>query len=318
MLLQQDVERRHTHCRLRPERVQTLCRGSVTAGCGLICWASWDALVWNHTFHEVWGPSVESLCFRRDCPIVWRDWRFLCLRMSCVHAAMLSFELNNNVFCSHNSVCWMSLWKGSWCSSTAASWLFSFSSLTDFVFCISICTHLCVVVSVCGCLWCPSGTLRWDTIAPTHPSFWWAPSWIYEMTRTPLRGCGTRSFPPSPTRRAWPWRERLEPWSTWSALRWPSEAWRRYLTRPSGLCSAPHLWRRGGRDAPCSKEEALLTLHHITMNNNHYFSERMRKKTSESECALLRLLSLYRCFFKIILVGPIFNPVFFNHYRVRS
>lgn len=29
------------------------------------------------------------------------------------------------------------------------------------------------------------------------------------MTRIPLRGCGTRSFPPSPTHRVWPWQERL-------------------------------------------------------------------------------------------------------------
>lgn len=41
------------------------------------------------------------------------------------------------------------------------------------------------------------------------------------------------------------------------------------------------------------REETPLTRHHITMNNNHYFSERMREETSERECALLRLLSLY-------------------------
>lgn len=64
--------------------------------------------------------------------------------------------------------------------------------------------NLCVRV----CVWCLSGIQRWGTTVPTHPSFWWAPSWIFAMTRTPSRGCGTRSCPQSPTRRAWPWLER--------------------------------------------------------------------------------------------------------------
>lgn len=53
---------------------------------------------------------------------------------------------------------------------------------------------------------CPhSGTPRCDTTAPTRPSSLWAPSWTSVMTRTPSSGCGTRSWRPSPTPRAWPW-----------------------------------------------------------------------------------------------------------------
>lgn len=54
-----------------------------------------------------------------------------------------------------------------------------------------------------------SGTQRCDTTAPTRPSSWWAPSWTSATTRTPSSGCGTRSWPLSPTPRAWPWPGRL-------------------------------------------------------------------------------------------------------------
>lgn len=67
-------------------------------------------------------------------------------------------------------------------------------------------------------------------------------------------------------------------WSTWSALRWPSGAWRQYSTRLSELCSALHRWRRGVRGAPCSEKTTTLTQHSITMNNNHYFSKKTREK----------------------------------------
>lgn len=47
--------------------------------------------------------------------------------------------------------------------------------------------------------------------------------------------------------------------------------------RPSALCSALRLWRRGGRGAPCSEEETAVRLH-ITMTINHYVSVRMRER----------------------------------------
>lgn len=97
---------------------------------------------------------------------------------------------------------------------------------------------------------------------------------------------------------------------------------------PGVLCADPAgpedgIWRGyPSRALPSTREEEGKEVHHvlrrkhcynttITMNNNHYFSERMREKTSERECALLRLLSLYWCFFKAILVTkPIFNLIF--------
>lgn len=100
-------------------------------------------------------------------------------------------------------------------------------------------------------------------------------------------------------------------WSTWSAPRWPSEAWRQCSTRPSEPCSALRQWRRGGRGAPCSEEETLLKHYTTSPWTTTTTSLRGWEKTSESECALLRLLSLYWCFFKAILVTrPIFNQIF--------
>ena len=46
-----------------------------------------------------------------------------------------------------------------------------------------------------------SGILKWAIIVQTHPSSWWAPSWIWEMTRRPLRNSRRSDWVPSPTPR---------------------------------------------------------------------------------------------------------------------
>lgn len=75
--------------------------------------------------------------------------------------------------------------------------------------CKTTCSHLesCTanfwMLSVC------SGILRWDTIVPTLPSYSWAPSWIWEMTRTLWKSWKRRSSLPSPTPKDWPWPKRL-------------------------------------------------------------------------------------------------------------
>lgn len=79
------------------------------------------------------------------------------------------------------------------------------------------------------------------------------------------------------------------------------------------LCPPP-VKKRGKRCTMFWGGNVASTLHYITMYNNHYFSKRMRE-TSTSECALLRLLSLYWCFFKATLVYLI---QFFYHNWIGS
>ncbi len=76
--------------------------------------------------------------------------------------------------------------------------------------------------------------------------------WMWYMsTRSMVTQCHWEIFFPS-----YPLSQ--GPSSTWSALRWPSGASRRYLTRLFEPCSALHPWRRGERGAPCSEGETLL------------------------------------------------------------
>ncbi len=144
------------------------------------------------------GPNslcrVCMLLVWQDSLIVSCDWGFLCLRMFCVHTTMLPFrQIYSKQLFREKVLITLPLYPAN-CSISPLS--------------LTCPLYMHMYTCVCVCV-VPSGTLRWDTTAPTHPSSWWAPSWICEMTRTPLRGCETRSFPPSPTRRAWLWQERL-------------------------------------------------------------------------------------------------------------
>lgn len=96
-----------TCCKMRSEPVQTFCRGSLAAGCGLVCWASWDALRWNRTFLKVQPPSVESLW---DSLIMSCDWR-LTLPEDILYSYNYA-SIQTALLKQLTESCWMSLFKG--------------------------------------------------------------------------------------------------------------------------------------------------------------------------------------------------------------
>lgn len=189
--------------------------GAWQPGGDSVCWASWDALTPSPAFLRVWPPSAV-------CPL--SPWWVLPSRGCCcfiggggVSSLTCRKWIYPNVASSNQQALFfclkyirMIIWGRSSVLPLRPTNC-RFSSLPSTVSSIYAFVHVhrCVCACVRAVRWHGSGTLRWDTTAPTHPSSWWAPSWICEMTRTPLRGCGTRSSPRSPTLRAWPWPERL-------------------------------------------------------------------------------------------------------------
>lgn len=183
--------------------METLCRGGMIVPA--VVWSAECQKALSHEATLSWRPGLPLqspyvLWPDRILFILWFTWlkSVLC---SYNYASIWTYlvpvpQLTDSVKCYHLKA----LVALPLCSANS-----SFSSLTDFDLCIWICTYVCV----CLCVWCPSGILRWDTTAPTHPSFWWAPSWICGMTKTRLKGCETRSSLQSPTHKAWPWPERL-------------------------------------------------------------------------------------------------------------
>lgn len=145
-----------------------------------------------------------------------------------------------------------------------------------------------------------SGTLRWDTIVPTPPSFWLAPNWIWEMTRTPWTSWRRRNSARSRIPKDWPWPRRLVislsllsfpslrrqcasyieplsvsdpqvPSSTWSAQPWLSVALKLCLTRPFGPSSVLQPWRKRVRSARSSETSLLEQLQGtLTPSGRHF------------------------------------------------
>lgn len=69
-------------------------------------------------------------------------------------------------------------------------------------------THACPFLSLQFCSLI-SGSPRCGTIAPALPSSWWAQSWIFVMTKTPLRSWRRRSFLLLHILRVLPWPRKL-------------------------------------------------------------------------------------------------------------